>query len=136
MMGNPGLLQELPDIPPLLSQGGRDREQATAADGTARRLDAMTDFVLNDRLSQRSFNGVIGGFEAVDFQERPKGFSALQKLPAGTHRLGPRRSLDVLAVQIHPHTLQCGLKRLADRAATLLQLWPLDRSVLPLVPLL
>ena len=73
-----------------VTQAGRDREQAAAADGGARRLDAMTDLALNDRLSQRSFSGVIGGFDAVDFQERPKGFSALQQLPAGTHCLGPQ----------------------------------------------
>jgi len=95
----------------------------------------MTDLALNDRLSQRSFSGVNGGFDAVDFQERPKGFSVLQQLPGGTHRLGPRRSLAALAVQTHC-ALQRGLKRLADRAATLLQLRPLDCSVLPLVPLL
>jgi hypothetical protein len=75
-MGDSGLLQELPDIPPLLPQGGRDREQATAADGTPRRLDAMTDLELNHRLSQRSLSGVVGGFDAVDFQDCPKGFSA------------------------------------------------------------
>jgi hypothetical protein len=28
MMGNPGLLQELPDIAALLSEGGRDCQQA------------------------------------------------------------------------------------------------------------
>ncbi len=33
VMGNPGLLQELPDIPPLLSECGRDGEQACPADG-------------------------------------------------------------------------------------------------------
>ena len=33
-MGNPGLLKELPDIAALLPQGGGDREQAAAADGT------------------------------------------------------------------------------------------------------
>ena len=34
-MGDPGLLEELPDIPPLLPEGGGDREQAAPADGTA-----------------------------------------------------------------------------------------------------
>jgi hypothetical protein len=33
-MGNPGLLQELPDIAVLLSQRGRDGEQSAAADRT------------------------------------------------------------------------------------------------------
>ena len=34
-MGDPGLLEELPDIAALLPQAGGDREQAAAADGTA-----------------------------------------------------------------------------------------------------
>ena len=32
MMGDPGLLQELPDIAALLPERGGDREQAAAAD--------------------------------------------------------------------------------------------------------
>ncbi len=39
VVGDPGLLQELPDIPPLLHEGGGDREQPAAADGAAGRLD-------------------------------------------------------------------------------------------------
>ena len=38
MMGDPGLLQELPDIPALLPEGGGNREQSAAADGTVSRL--------------------------------------------------------------------------------------------------
>ena len=34
MMGDPGLLEELPDIAALLAQGAADSEQAAAADGT------------------------------------------------------------------------------------------------------
>ena len=34
-MGDPGLLEELPDIAALLPQGCGDREQAAPADGTA-----------------------------------------------------------------------------------------------------
>jgi len=41
MMGNPSLLHELPDIPALLSEGGRDCQQAAAADRTLSGLDAM-----------------------------------------------------------------------------------------------
>jgi hypothetical protein len=33
-MDNPGLLQELPGIPPLSPEGNIDREQEAAADGT------------------------------------------------------------------------------------------------------
>ena len=33
-MGDPGLLQELPDIPALLPEGGGDGEQAAPADRT------------------------------------------------------------------------------------------------------
>jgi hypothetical protein len=47
MMGNPGLINELPDIPALLSEGGRDCQQAAAADRTLAGLDAMTDLALN-----------------------------------------------------------------------------------------
>ncbi len=52
MMGNPGLLQELPDIAALLSERGGDREQAAAADRTLAGLDAMADLVLIHRLAQ------------------------------------------------------------------------------------
>jgi hypothetical protein len=52
-MSDQDLLQELPHIPTLMPELCRGREQAAASDGTARRLDAMTDFALNDRLSQR-----------------------------------------------------------------------------------
>jgi len=34
-MGDPGLLEELPGIAALLPEGGCDRQQAAAADGTA-----------------------------------------------------------------------------------------------------
>lgn len=40
-MGDPGLLQKMPEVPALLPQGGCDREQATAADGATGELDAM-----------------------------------------------------------------------------------------------
>ena len=50
-MGDPGLLQELPDIPLLLSQAGGDREQAATADSSAAGLDAKADFALNHRLA-------------------------------------------------------------------------------------
>ena len=53
-MGDPGLLQELPDIPALLPEGGGDREQSAAADGTAGGLDAKADFALDDQLAQCS----------------------------------------------------------------------------------
>ena len=41
MMGDPGLLQDLPDITALLSEGGRDCQQVAAADRTLAGLDAM-----------------------------------------------------------------------------------------------
>ena len=47
MMGNPGLLQELPDIAALLSEAGGDGEQSAAADRTLAGLDAMADLALN-----------------------------------------------------------------------------------------
>jgi hypothetical protein len=47
MMGNPGLLHEMPDIPALLSEGGRDCQQAAAADRTLTGLDAMSTDIEN-----------------------------------------------------------------------------------------
>lgn len=79
-MGDPCLLQELPDIPALLPQGGGDGEQSAAADGTAGGLDAKADFALNHRLAQRSLSGVVGGLDALDLQKRPEGIAALQHL--------------------------------------------------------
>ena len=62
MMGNPGLLHEMPDIPALLSEGGRDCQQAAAADRTLAGLDAMAvarqipDLALNHRLAQGTYS--------------------------------------------------------------------------------
>jgi hypothetical protein len=42
-MGDPGLLQKLPDIPSLLSEGGCDGEQACPADGAVGRQVTMAD---------------------------------------------------------------------------------------------
>ena len=81
-MSDPGLLQELPNIPLLLSQAGGDREQAATADSTAGGLDAMAvarhipDFALNDRLAQGSLGSVVGRLDAVDLQEGSQGFFA------------------------------------------------------------
>ena len=47
MVGNPGPLHELPDIAALLPQGGGDREQPAAADGTLVGLDTVADLALN-----------------------------------------------------------------------------------------
>jgi hypothetical protein len=58
MMGNPGLLQERPDIAALLPERGGDREQATATDRTLAGLDAMTDLTLNHGLAQGTLAGV------------------------------------------------------------------------------
>ena len=48
-MGNPGLLQALPDIAALLPQGGGDGEQPAAPDGAAGGLDTMADLAVNHR---------------------------------------------------------------------------------------
>ena len=79
-MGNPGLLQELPDIAALLPQGGGDREQAAEADRTLAGLDAMTDFALNHRLAQGTFRGVVGGLDHLDLQKGPEAIGYLQDL--------------------------------------------------------
>ena len=71
-MGDPGLLQKIPDIPPLLPQGSGDREQAAAADRTLAGLDAMADLALTHRLAQGMLGGIVRGFNAFDFQESPE----------------------------------------------------------------
>ena len=76
-MGNPGLLQELPDSPTLLPQAGGDREQSATADGTAGELDAKADFALDDRLAQCSLGGIVGGLDCGVIQKGPHGFFAL-----------------------------------------------------------
>jgi len=122
-MGNPGQLQELPDIAVLLPQGGGDREQAAAADRTLAGLDAVPDLALNHRLAQGTLGGVVGGFDRLDLQEGPQPIGHLQELLAGAHRAGPRRSLAALTAQLH-HPLNCALEVLANRPAALLQLIP------------
>jgi len=72
-MGNPGLLQELPDIPALLPQGGGDREQSATTDGTAGGLYAKADFALDDGLAQGRLSSVVDGFDAVEW---PRHFTA------------------------------------------------------------
>ena len=64
VMGNPRLLQELPNIAALLSQRGGGGQQAAAADGALAGLDAMADLALNHRLAQGTFGGVVCGFDA------------------------------------------------------------------------
>ena len=83
VLGDPGLLQEWPDLPALVLQGGGDREQLAAADRDAGGLDAMADRALNHPLAQGRLSGVGGGFDPLDDQERPQGFAALQQLAAG-----------------------------------------------------
>jgi hypothetical protein len=118
-MANPGLFQKILDIATLLPQGGGDREQTAAADRTLARLDAMTDLALNHRLAQGTLGGVVGGLDPLDLQKGPESICHLQDLLAGAHRLGPQSSLAPLVAQLqHP-----------------LQLRPVDRSILPPVPL-
>ena len=133
MMGNPGLLQKLPDIAALLSEAGGDSEQSAAADRTLAGLDAMADFSLNHRLPHGTLGGVVGGLDSLDLQEGPKGIRHLEDLLTGAHRLGPWRSFASLDTQLH-HPLQPGHKGLADRPAALLQAGPVNRSIFVTVP--
>ena len=133
-MGDPGLLQKNPYIPPLLPQGSGDREQATAADRTLAGLDAMADLALNHRLAQGPLGDIVGGFDAFDFQESPEAIGHWQKLLASADRFRPRRSLAALVTQLH-HLLQRGHKHLTDRPAGLLQCGPVDCSVFIAMPL-
>ena len=113
-MGDPGLLQELPDIAALLSEGGGDGEQPCPADGPVGRLDAMANLALDDGRPQGSLGSVVGGLDALSLQEGPQRISHLQKLLAGAHRAGPWRSLAALNAQLH-HPLQRGIKCQPDR---------------------
>ncbi len=56
VMGNPGLLQELPDVAALLPERGRDGEQSAATDRSLPGLDAMADLALNHRLAQGAYS--------------------------------------------------------------------------------
>jgi len=133
VMGDPGLLQELPDITALLPEAGGDGEQPAAADRTLAGLDTMTDLALNHGLAQSTLGCVVGGLDTLDVQECPQGLAALQQLLAGAHRSGPRRSLTAPAAQMH-HPLQRGLEFPSDRTATLLQRSPVDGSSSVAVP--
>jgi glycosyltransferase involved in cell wall biosynthesis len=75
---------------------------------------------------------VVGRLDPWFLQEGPERFVALQKLLAGTHRLGPWRWLATLTAQID-HPQQCGVGLEADRSAALLQMWPGDRAITPVV---
>ena len=133
VMGNPRLLQEWPNIAALLSQRGGDGKQAAAADGALAGLDAMADLALNHRLAQGTLGGVVRGFDALDFQESPETIGHGQQLIAGADRFGPRHSLTARVAQLH-HPPQRGLKGLADWYAGLLQVGPIDCSLLVAVP--
>ena len=111
-MGDPGLLQTFPDIPPLLPQVAGHGEQAAAADRSTGRMDAIADLALNHRCSQGWLGGVVGGLDPLNLQKGRQAIGHLQQLLVGVHRLGPRRSLASLVAQIH-HPLQRCHKRLA-----------------------
>ena len=83
-MGNPALLQELPNIAALLPQGGGDGEQPAAADGAAGGLDAMADLAVNHRLPQCPLGSVVGGLDPWRFQKSPERLLALQQLATGS----------------------------------------------------
>jgi hypothetical protein len=68
-MGDPGLLQKIPDITALLAQGGGDGEQPAAADCTLAELDAIADLALNHRLAQSTLGCVVGGLDASGVQK-------------------------------------------------------------------
>lgn len=133
MMGNPGLLQELPDIAALLSEAGGDGAQSAAADCTLAGLNTMADFVLNHRLAQGTLSSVVGGLDSTGLQEGPEATCHLEQRLAGADRLGSRCSLAPPVAQLH-HPLQQALKGLADRPGALSQGGPVDRSLLVAVP--
>ena len=134
MMGNPSLLQKRPDVSALLPQGGDDREQTAATQGTFGGLDAMADLAVDHRLPQRTLSGIIGGRDALDFQESPEGFLLFEQLAAGAYRSGPGRFFSLLGAQIH-RPLQRLLKGQPNRLTTSTQGGPVDPAAFPLMPL-
>ncbi len=102
MMGDPGLLQEGPDVSALLPERGVDREQTAAAQCSLGGLDAMADLAVDHRLPKRSLSGVVGGFDALDLQESSEGLLVFQQFTAGAHRSGPGHCFSLLGAQIHP----------------------------------
>jgi len=63
MMGNPGLLQERPDISALLLQGGGDAEQTIPPNPTLAGMAATADFSLNHQLVQGTLSPIVGGID-------------------------------------------------------------------------
>jgi hypothetical protein len=70
-MGDPGLRQELPDIPALLSEGGSDGEQACSAHGAVGRLDSMTELALDDCQPLCYLGRLVGGLNSLNHQKGP-----------------------------------------------------------------
>lgn len=65
-VGNPGLLQEQPEILARLPQGAGGREQAAATPRTFAGLDTETHLALNHRLSQVTLDDVGCGLDRLD----------------------------------------------------------------------
>ena len=74
VMGNPGLLQELPDITALLPEAGGHSEQPATADRTLAGLDALavawqtSDLALNHGLAQSTLGCAVGGLDTWMFR--------------------------------------------------------------------
>ena len=135
VMGNPGLFQELPDIPSLLSGGGGDGEQVCSADGAVGRLDATTYLALDDGLPQRPSAPLLVG----SIPQSPGRYTTHQPPSGASGRRAPcwpmAFSIAMLNAQFH-HLLEVGLKGQPERLASVFQHRPVDWSILVEEPLL
>jgi len=134
VMGNPGLFQELPDIPSLLSGGGGDGEQVCSADGAVGRLDATTYLALDDGLPQRPSAPLLVG----SIPQSPGRYTTHQPPSGASGRRAPcwPMAFDRHAQRPAPPPAGGGLQRPAGTAGFFVATPPVDWSILVEEPLL
>ncbi len=71
-----------------------DRQHAFDETAARRALSPKRQFAVNDRRTKRSFRGVVGRFDALNFHERPKPFSMSGEFATHSHeaRIAAKRS--------------------------------------------
>ena len=107
MIGNPGLLQERPDISALLPQGGGEAEQPIPPNRTLAGMAARADFSLNHQLAQGTLSPIVGGLDPPWFPAGAAGGRAAQRSADRAQRHHPLAATGLL----HPGD------RRADRLA-------------------
>ena len=101
-MGDPGLFQNIPDIPSLLPECCADGELAAAVVCATGGLDAIIDLEQNYRLEPGTYScggedfvygAVDGGVDTLDFRKGPQAVGHIQQLLSGGQRFGPWPSI-------------------------------------------